>query len=163
VIDVALVPVSETLDLVLEAGDLRPEAGLRTAVLVSLFSDGLADPDDETPDGGPDRRGWWGAEVLDEDRGDFFGSRLWLLERAALRDATLVEAESHVREALAWLLREGIAERVDVTATRLDRATLSLEVRLVRGAATERADLWSAELAETVEVGPTRFRLVAVP
>lgn len=162
-IDVALVPTGETFDLVLEGGDLRLEDGLRTAVFVSLFSDGLADEDDELPDGGPDRRGWWAEEVLEEDRGDAFGSKLWLLERAKLLDSTLVRAEQHVREALAWMLRAGIAERVEVAASRLDRTTMLLEVRLVRGNASERADLWTAELAADLEVGPARFRLVAVP
>lgn len=162
-IDVALVPTGETLDLVVEGGDLRPESGLRTAVLISLFSDGLAEADDELPDSGSDRRGWWAAQVLEADRGDFFGSRLWLLERSKLRNETLVAAEEYAREALAWLVRAGIAERVDVTATRLDVSTLLLEVRVVRGEAVERADLWRAELEADVELGPTRFRLVAVP
>jgi len=162
-IDVALVPVGESLDLALEGGDLKLEHGLRTAALVSLFSDGLAEADDELPDGGTDRRGWWAAEALETDRGDRWGSRLWLLERAKLLDATLVRAEEHAREAFAWALRVGLAERVEASAARLDLGTMLVEVRLVRGAATQRADLWAAELAAEVEVGPTRFRLVAVP
>ena len=60
-------------------------------------------------------------------------------------------------------MRAGIAERVEASASRLDLGVLFLEVRLVRGSATERADLWEAELASTLDVGPTRFRLVAVP
>jgi phage gp46-like protein len=163
VIDVALVPTGETLDLVVEDGDLRPEEGLRTAVLVSLFSDGLAEADDELPDDGRDRRGWWAAEVLDADRALGWGSRFWLLERAKLTNATLVAAEEYAREALAWLVREGVAERVEASASRLDLGVLFLEVRLVRGSATERADLWEAELSSSLDVGPTRFRLVAVP
>ena len=162
-IDVALVPTGETLDLVLEEGDLRPEDGLRTALLVSLFSDGLADADDPLPDSGSDRRGWWAAEVLEADRAIGWGSRLWLLERSKLTNATLVAAEEYALDALSWLVRAGIAERVEASASRLDLGVLFLEVRLVRGSATERADLWEAELASTLDVGPTRFRLVAVP
>ena len=162
-IDVALVPVDETLDLVLEGGDLRTEDGLTTAVLVSLFSDALAAADDELPDLGTDRRGWWAAEVLEEDRSAGFGSLLWLLERSKLRNETLVQAEAHARAALAWLVEEGIAERIEATASRLDGQTLFLEVHLFRGRATVRADLWTAQLAITLEVGPARFALVAVP
>lgn len=161
-IDVALVPTGETIDLVVEDGDLRLEAGLFTACLVSLFSDGLAAADDELPDG-VDRRGWWAGEVTPDDRGDFFGSRLWLLERSTLANATLAAAEAHGREALEWLVREGIAERVEVTASRLDRTTLFLSVQVVRGSATARRDLWTAQLAASVAVGPTRFSLVAIP
>jgi phage gp46-like protein len=163
VIDVALVPTGETLDLELEAGDLRHENGLTTSVLVSLFSDGLAAADDELPDLGSDRRGWWAAEVLEEDRGRGFGSLLWLLERGKLQNETLVEAEAHASSALAWLVEDGIAERVQVSASRLDRSTMLLAVTLIRGAAVERADLWTAQLALSLEVGPMRFDLVAVP
>lgn len=162
-IDVALVPTGEALDLVLEAGDLKLEHGLRTAVLVSLFTDATADADDELPDASGDRRGWWAEGLLAEDRGDQFGSLLWLLERSKLSDDVLVAAEEHVRASLDWLRRAGIAERVEVSSSRLDRSTLFLEVRLVRGEAVERADLWTAEFAAELEVGPARFRLVAVP
>jgi len=162
-IDVALVPVGETLDLVLEDGDLRTEDGLTPAALVSLFSDALAAADDELPDLGTDRRGWWAAEVIEEDRAAGFGSLLWLLERSKLRNETLVQAEAHARAAFAWLLEAGIAERVEATASRLDGQTLFLEVRLIRGQAAERADLWTAQLAVTLAVGPARFALVAVP
>lgn len=161
-IDVALVPVGETLDVVLEGGDLRPEDGLLTAVLISLFSDGLAAADDELPDLGTDRRGWWAGQVLDED-GSGFGSLLWLLERSTLRNETMVRAEDSARAALAWLVQEDIAERVEATASRLDLTTLSLEVRVIRGNAAEGADLWAVELSRTLQVGPVRFALVAVP
>lgn len=162
-IDVALVPVGEILDVVVEGGDLRPEDGLLTSVLISLFTDGLAAADDELPDEGAERRGWWAGEILEEDRASGFGSLLWLLERSTLRNETLVKAEAYARAALAWLVDEGIAERVEATATRLDLTTLFLEVRLVRGSATEGADLWAVELARTLQVGPVRFALVAVP
>lgn len=162
-IDVALVPVGEVLDLVLEGGDLRSEDGLLTSVLISLFSDGLAAADDELPDQGTDRRGWWASDVLEEDRASGFGSLLWLLERSSLRNETLVKAEASARDALAWLVSEGIAERVEATASRLDLSTLALEVRILRGSATQGADLWTAELGRTLQVGPVRFALVAVP
>lgn len=162
-IDVALVPTGEVLDLALEAGDLKLENGLLTAVLVSLFSDGLAAADDELPDGGTERRGWWGAEVLDQDRGQGHGSLLWLLERSVLTNETLARAEEYARDALAWLVRARIAQRVTASAQRLDTTTALLSVEIMRGDATERADLWAAQLSASLDVGPTRFVLVAVP
>lgn len=162
-IDVALVPTGDLLDVVVDGGDLRPESGMTTAVLISLLSDGLAEADDELPDAGADRRGWWAGNVLARDRGDFFGSRLWLLERSKLSNEVLVRAEELVREALAWLVSAGIAERVDVTASRLDNFTLLITVSIVRGEATERPDLWTSQLSATLAVGPTRFQLVATP
>lgn len=162
-IDVALVPTGETLDVILEAGDLRSEEGLTTAVLISLFSDALAREEDPLPDDGTDRRGWWAGVVLDRDRGDEHGSRLWLLERERLSNETLVRAEEYAREALSWLVREGIAERIEAAASRLDTGTMLLQVTIARGSAKERADLWTAQLEAALEVGPTRFELVAVP
>lgn len=162
-IDVALVPTGETLDVELVEGDLRLEEGLTTCVLVSLFSDGLAREQDPLPDEGTDRRGWWAGIVLERDRGDEDGSRLWLLERERLSDEVLVRAEEYGREALSWLVREGIAERIEATASRLDLGTMLLELRIVRGSAKERADLWAAQLEVSLEVGPARFDLVAVP
>lgn len=162
-IDVALVPTGEALDVEVVAGDLRTEDGLATAILVSLFSDGLARTEDPLPDGGPDRRGWWAGNVLERDRGDEHGSRLWLLERERLSDEVLVRAEEYARDALSWLVRGGIAERIDAAASRLDLGTMLLQVTITRGAARERADLWVAELSRSLTIGPARFELVAVP
>lgn len=162
-IDVALVPIDQTLDLELVDGDLRVEEGLTTCVLVSLFSDALAREQDPLPDLGTDRRGWWAGTVLERDRGDEHGSRFWLLERERLSDETLVRAEEYIVEGLAWLVREEIAERVEATASRLDLGTMLVAVRIIRGSAKERPDLWTAQLETSFEVGPARFELVAVP
>ena len=59
------------------ARTLRAERGLRSAVLISLFTDRRAEPGD-VPEG-EDPRGWW-ADVLGEE-GDRIGSRLWLIDR----------------------------------------------------------------------------------
>lgn len=162
-IDLALAPVGDALDLVLEDGDLRVENGLRTACYVSLFTDGLAAADDELPDTDGSRRGWWGSTVVAGDRPPSLGSKLWLLERSKLTQQTLLAAEAHASDALSWLVEARIAERVEVSASRTAEGALLLEVRLVRGLATERPELWQAELDAVVEVGPTRFRLVGVP
>lgn len=162
-IDVALVAKDDLLDLELEGGDLKLENGLRTAILVSLFTDGLADGDDELPDLGSDRRGWWAGEVTEADRGDFFGSRIWLLERAKLTTATLVQAEEFAREALDWMVRTDVADRIEVAAAQLNRGVLAMDIKVIRGDATARPDLWAAELEASIEVGPARIRLVAVP
>jgi phage gp46-like protein len=59
-------------DLVLAPPDLATDDGLTTAVLISIFTDRQAEPDDTLPDdvvnlsgavvsrGSGDRRGWWG-------------------------------------------------------------------------------------------------------
>jgi phage gp46-like protein len=44
------------------------------------------------------------------------GSKLWLLARAKKTPATLLMAKAYVEEALAWLVADGAAGSVTVTA-----------------------------------------------
>lgn len=96
-------------DWQLSGADLLRGDDLATAVLVSLFTDALAADDDEIPDGSGDRRGWWGDATI--------GSRLWLLTREKLTLDTAARAEGYGREALQWLINDGVAVRADLKAT----------------------------------------------
>lgn len=100
-------------DLAFCDDDLVEEPGLRTAVILSLFLDAPARPDDGVPDG--DRRGWWGDQFA-EVRGDRLGSRLWQLRRAKKTPDIVPLAEEIAREALAWLVEDRVASRVDAAA-----------------------------------------------
>ncbi|EHM03450.1 phage protein GP46 [Acetobacteraceae bacterium AT-5844] len=96
----------------LPGGDLEQAPPLVTAVHVSLFTDARASDDDRLAPGETDRRGWWG-DLLDDQP---IGSRLWLLRRAKHLPETLRLAQDYIREALAWLIQDGIAASLDVTA-----------------------------------------------
>ena len=113
---------TETLeaDLLLENGDLAPELTLRTAVMVSLFSDRRGTREELERFGDSDPRGWWG-DLLAPVEGDAWGSKLWLLEREKQTDETLNRAREYSSEALRWLREDGIAERVNVEAAWMDR------------------------------------------
>ena len=55
-----------------DIGDLKPDNGLYTAVLISLFTDARARDDDALPDviseeDFPNRRGWWGDSTSEKD------------------------------------------------------------------------------------------------
>ena len=108
------------IDLALAGYDLATEDGLRTAVIISLFTDRRAEADDEIPDGGDDRRGWWADPAM--------GSRLWLLARAKETPDTLTRARAYAIEALQWLIDDGVATAVDVTAEWARRGVLGLRV-----------------------------------
>jgi phage gp46-like protein len=116
--DIALAwdPAALAFDWALSGPDLLREEGLRSAVAVSLFSDGLARADDAIPDGTDDRRGWWGDLPRDGRPADPIGSRLWLLAREKRTEATRRRAEEYARDALAWMLADGVAAAVDVSA-----------------------------------------------
>lgn len=116
--DVALVWDAEAMafDWSLAGPDLALEDGLRTAVAISLFTDALARPDDVIPDGTDDRRGWWGDMPREGLARDAIGSRLWLLSREKRTERTRRRAEDYAREALSWMLADGVAAAVDVAA-----------------------------------------------
>lgn len=118
-------------DFALSAGDLLSDDGLETAVLLSLFTDRRAEDGDVLPDGETDRRGWW-ADAFPVEDGDHFGSRLWQLARSKRTPETLRRAEEYAREALAWLLEDKVAGRVDVTAEALAGDILGLGVTIYR-------------------------------
>lgn len=124
-------------DLALQGARLATDEGLKTAVVVSLFTDRRARPDDPLPHGSADRRGWWGDSAASLD-GDRIGSRLWLLSREKQLPEVLARAEEYAREALQWLVEDGVARRVEVEATAPRHGVLALAVVIERPAATDR-------------------------
>ncbi|WP_211369165.1 phage GP46 family protein [Roseospira navarrensis] len=127
-------------------GDLVADDGLRTAVIVSLFSDRRARPDDTMPDQRPDadqdRRGWWGDALPPTIGGRVFigdriGSRLWLLQREKITPETLARHRDAIREALAWMTDAavGLARSVDVQVERqgLNRVAARITITLHDG------------------------------
>jgi len=118
-------------DLALDGFDLASDGSLRTAVILSLLCDRRAEEDDEIPDGTADRRGWW-ADAYAEREGDRWGSRLWLLRRAKQVPETVRLAREYAEEALAWMVEDGVATSVSVTAEIVRRGVLGLLVRIER-------------------------------
>lgn len=106
------VPLEARGDWSQSGADLTSGTDLETAVLISLFTDRRADPDDVIPDGTGDPRGWWGDLYLATP----LGSKLWLLDRSKKTEAVRQAAQDYASDALAWLIDDGIAAAVDVTA-----------------------------------------------
>lgn len=101
------------------------ESTLTRAVLISLFTWRRALTDDPVDD--EERFGWWGDSYPDiaEDR---IGSRLWLLRRVKLTDATQRDAEFYANEALRWLLDDGHAIAIEISSEKVDISRLNLTV-----------------------------------
>ncbi len=112
--DIALVISNYEFDLEIENGDLKFDEGLETAISISLFSDRRV-TDEELPELAESKRGWWG-DLFPELEGDKIGSRLWTLMREKRLVETLRRAEDYAKEALKWLLDDGIVESIVVTA-----------------------------------------------
>ncbi|WP_419900683.1 phage GP46 family protein [Roseomonas sp. USHLN139] len=113
------------------AGEVTSAPAIETAVKVSLFTDRRAGPDDKLPLGETDPRGWWG-ELLDDRP---IGSRLWLLRRAKRLPETLRLAEDYIREALAWLIDDGVVVRIDVAASWRSATQMQAVITLHQGSA----------------------------
>lgn len=146
-------------DITIEGGDVAFSPGLAEAVLNSLFSDARATDDELAAAGFTDPHGW----PL-EDPTDRWGSKLWLLARSKLAAGIGAQVRDYGNAALAWAVREGVAERVEVRAVdRPDLDRLDFEVLIERGSARRWSSLWEGlESGETAPstVGAVGFRLL---
>lgn len=120
---------SKAFDLAIEGGDLATDESLETAVILSLFTDRRALPEDRLPDGSADRRGWWADAYFERPH----GSRLWLLHREKEQASVLRRAQEYAEEALTWLVEDEVAEQVVVEAWHMRRDTLGLRIEIRRG------------------------------
>lgn len=95
-------------DWVLSGSVLETGNDLASAIIISIFSDRMAQPGDIIPDGSNDPRGWWAdGDVL-------IGSRMWLLKRAKQTLKTLQDAYDYLAEALQWLIDDAVVARFDI-------------------------------------------------
>lgn len=107
-------------DLTPSGDGLAADGGLFTAVVLSVFTDRRADPDDVIPSVTPlspanagllAGRGWVGDTAADR-----WGSKRWLLSREKRTQETLNRLIEYDREALQWLIDDGLAGDVQITA-----------------------------------------------
>ncbi|WP_175980067.1 phage GP46 family protein [Caballeronia zhejiangensis] len=94
---------------------------LQTAILISIFSDRMAEADDVIPDG-DDPRGWWADDDVP------IGSRMWLLRRAKQTGETLQRAYDYLAEALQWLIDDGVVARFDISVQWARKSTLGASI-----------------------------------
>lgn len=133
------------------AGDIAGWAddALGDSILVALLCDRRATPAEAAAIGASDRGGWWGDVVAPQVAGRplagyHLGSRLWLLRRAKQTEDTRAAAERYAREALAYLLDTGAAERLDVVADWAAPSVLRLTIGIARRSRTTQ---WTVEIA----------------
>lgn len=113
--DIAIKTIGKVFTLQVANGDLSPDEGLETAIVISLFTDKRVS-DDELPIEETSKRGWWGDAFPNVDQ-DKIGSRLWLLERVKRTAETLRKSEDYIKEALNWLIEDGVAASIEVTSS----------------------------------------------
>ena len=114
-------------DLAQTSGKLVDDDGLETAVLISLFTDRRADEGDGADEG--DLRGWWGDGYPDV-QGDRTGSKLWLCFGRKTTAETRTTAIRYAEDALTWMIEDGVASQVQVTASWLQEGALKIGLLL---------------------------------
>lgn len=95
---------------------------IETAILISIFTDRMAQPDDVIPDGTNDPRGWWADDDVP------IGSRMWLLQRAKQTTDTLQRAYDYLAEALQWMVDDGVAAGFDINVQWVRRGMLGASI-----------------------------------
>ncbi|MEX2450377.1 MAG: phage GP46 family protein [Rhodospirillales bacterium] len=144
-------------DIAIKNGLLDDDDGLKTALVISIFTDRRALPDDELPDPNGSRRGWVGdafPPVIDgvPQTGDRIGSRLWLLHREKQLLSVVARAREYLEEATDWLIEDGICNVIEIEVEIVRDGVLGFEVRPIRpnkDPVAFRFDyVWRAEAAE---------------
>lgn len=107
-------------------GDLLAGDDLQSAITISLFTDRLARSDDDYDD--EHRRGWWADTGTD----GFIGSRLWLLRRQKLTTKVARKAEDYAREALEWLITDGVVSDIQIRTQIVWLQRLNMVIRYHR-------------------------------
>ena len=110
-------------DIGIDGPDVLHDNGLRTAIIISLFTHRLAEPDDEIPDGSTNRRGYWNGAI---------GSRLWLLNRSKQTLNTLLRAKEYEEEAVQWLIDDVVNSRMVIETEWVSRGVLGIRVQLFK-------------------------------
>lgn len=113
----------------IESTDLSQEESLTRAVIISLFTWRRANADDITEG---QKMGYWGDAAEPPQPNDRIGSRLWLLSREKILPSTFSRAREYAQEALQWLIDDGIASRVDVSAERYNTDGMALVCTIYR-------------------------------
>ena len=140
---------TQSADLERGGGNIVQTDLLDTAVLISLFTHRQALPTDQLPNNSDLRGGWW-ADPFADNENDPIGSRLWLLSRSKMTQATLNLAREYVAEALEWMVEDQIVARVVAIAEAQAPATLAFGAELYQpGEVAPRwRKIWAAHLNE---------------
>ena len=133
--DIALLLNNFIWDVEIQNGDLVGDGGLETAVVISLFTDKRV-TEEQLPAFQTDRKGWWG-DMIPVTENDQIGSRLWTLSREKILNETLRKHEDFCREALEWMIEDGVASSISIDATYNEKFYLVLEINITRPEQTE--------------------------
>lgn len=124
-------------DIDFSASDVKTDAGLPTAIMVALFSDGRANIEDALPPGETRLRGHW------PDNTEFKrGSLLWLIGREKIIPEVAERARLYCTQALQYFIDNDIAASVEVTVELVPRTGLLINIDMTRSTSGAWDFLW---------------------
>ena len=132
--DISLVwdNVNARADIAMAGAGLAMGNDLETAVLISLFTDHIAEPGDILAAGqATDPRGWW-ADTYEAP--DLIGSKLWQAFWRVRNQDTLNWARDTATGSLQWMLDDGVASSVQVAPLFYGSGGLALRIAIVQPA-----------------------------
>ncbi len=129
-------------DLSIESGDLAGEAGLDTAIWVSLFTDARASADLITK---PENRRGWAGNLANTIEGRQLGGLLWLVDQRRLTQKTVNDVVDYSKKSLQWFIDDGLLNKVEASAEIIPQSgiTLAIKVTALGGSVrTQYFNLW---------------------
>jgi phage gp46-like protein len=118
-------PLTQTADLVMSGPSIEIGNDLETAVLISLFTDHVAeDGDILLPSDAADPRGWW-ADSYEQDE---IGSKLWQVFARQTVPDTLNWVQDTCSKALQWMIDDGVAASVSAIASLVARGAVGVQI-----------------------------------
>lgn len=128
--DIALILKDNCFDINVLDGDLESDEGLESAVAISLFTDKRV-TDEQLPYGKKDKKGWWG-DMVPEVEQDQIGSRLWTIDPSKTTTDTLRLSEDYCREALNWLIEDGLSNEINIISDYNDNRHLIIDIEIIK-------------------------------
>lgn len=113
-----------------DSGDIETAATLDTAILMSIFEELRATPGEQPVS--ELRRGWLGNEGTGFEQ----GSKLWEFEQERITGSMLAELGVVIRNALQWLLDDGIAKSITVETPTLENGRVGVRINFGRDEST---------------------------
>jgi len=132
--DITTVWRTDSGDWSMSGSQLQAGNDLASAVLVSIFTDRRATPDDVSTYRLDDPKGWWADDLQSP-----LGSRLWLLRRAKQEPETLQRARDYIAEALQWLLDDLVVDSFDIACEWVRAGVLGAKVTAYKPDGTQQA------------------------
>lgn len=121
------------VDFILADRDVERDAGLETAMMITLLTDKQADIEDELPDESGYRGGWFGDAI--PVVADYkIGTKLWLLQRAKTISEIPARAKEYLKDGFQWMVDDGIVQAVNIIVERRRdlKTTLSFALSFVK-------------------------------